>query len=361
MAMAQRPVPPGRSPHASAGRSGTVGRLARVLAVTAAATTALAITAGGAQGMPTRPDRNDVKAQVDQLYAEAEQASERSNAAEEAQKRLQAEAGSLQQQVAVAQDALNRMRGDLAGVAAAEYRSGGMDPSVQLMLSSDPEAYLAKARSLAQVARQRGDSLREVIEQQRRLDQRRAEASGKLAELDAVRRSLGDAKQQVQQRLHSAQALLNSLGAGERAQLVTQDAREAHERATRGTDRVDLGSQPPSSDRAAVALAAVLSKIGSPYVYGSTGPGTFDCSGLMYWSWRQAGVTLPRTSQAQAFGGQRISLAEARPGDLVIFFRDMHHVGMYVGGGNVVHAPYPGARVRYESASAMPVAAVVRV
>ncbi|WP_035850152.1 C40 family peptidase [Kitasatospora azatica] len=355
MAMPQRPVPPGRTPPQGAAR-----RLARVLAVTAAATTALAITAGsGAQAAP-RPDRNEVKAQVDQLYAEAEQASEKSNAAEEDAKRLQREAGSLQQQVAVAQDSLNTMRSDLAMVAAAQYRAGGMDPGVQLMLSSDPQDYLAKARSLAQAGQQRADSLREVQQQQRKLDQRRAEASGKLVELEAVRAALAQSKQQVQARLKSAQALLNSLTATERAQLVSQDAKEAQERATRGTDRIDLGNLPPSSDRAAVALAAALSKVGSPYVYGSTGPGAFDCSGLMYWSWRQAGVTLPRTSQAQAFGGQRISLAEARPGDLVIFFKDMHHVGMYVGGGTVVHAPYPGARVRYENVSAMPVAAVVR-
>ncbi len=80
----------------------------------------------------------------------------------------------------------------------------------------------------------------------------------------------------------------------------------------------------------------------------------------MYWSWRQAGVSLPRTSQEQANAGQRISLSEARPGDLVIFYRDAHHVGMYAGGGVVVHAPYPGARVRYESVSHMPVSAVVR-
>ncbi|WP_327069555.1 C40 family peptidase [Kitasatospora sp. NBC_01302] len=344
---------------ASTPPSGTARRFARVVAVTAAATTVLAMTAS-AHGAPGGPDKKDVKAQVDQLYAEAEQASEKSNAAEEAAKRLQAEAGTLQQEVARGQDTLNRMRLDLATVAGAEYRAGGMDPTVQLMLSSDPAGYLAKARTLAQVGEQRAATLHEVQEQQRRLDQRRAEATGKLAELETVRTSLAEAKQQVQQRLKSAQALLSSLTATERAQLQAQDDREAHERAARAAERVDLGAQPPSSDRAAAALAAALSKLGSPYVYGSTGPGAFDCSGLMYWSWRQAGVTLPRTSQAQAFGGQRVSLSEARPGDLVIFFHDMHHVGMYAGGGTVIHAPYPGARVRYESVAAMPVAAVVR-
>ncbi|MEV6974790.1 NlpC/P60 family protein [Kitasatospora sp. NPDC093806] len=340
--------------------------LARALVLTAAATTALGVASGGtAQAAPGAPDaptsRKDVKAQVEQLYDEAEQASERFNAAQEAQQRLQHETGTLQQQIAVSQDELNQLRGDLATVAGAEYRGGGMAQTVQLMLSTDPEGYLSRARSIDQAAERQNETLHEVLARQRVLDQRRSETSGKLAELEETRKALADGKQQIQQRLAKAQKLLNSLGAAERARLAAQDAREAEQRATRGTDRLDLGTTPPASERGAAALAAAVRMIGSPYVYGSTGPKAFDCSGLMYYSWRQAGVTLPRTSQAQAYAGQRVGLSEARPGDLVIFYRDMHHVGMYAGGGVIVHAPYPGARVRYESVTAMPVAGVIRL
>ncbi|AUG76794.1 hypothetical protein CFP65_1926 [Kitasatospora sp. MMS16-BH015] len=339
-----------------------VHRIARALAITAAATGVLgAAVAGTAEAAPEPPSRKDVKAQVDQLYDEAEQASEKFNAAQEAQQRLQAETNRLLDEVATGQDGLNRLRGELGAVAAAEYRSGGLDPTVQLMLSSDPAGYLNRARSLDQAAARQADTLHELVDRQRGLDQRRAETAAKLTELDRVRQSLTASKREVQQRLAKAQKLLDSLGAAERARLTAQDAEEAESRATRGTDRLDLGNQPASSDRAAAALAAAVAKVGSPYVYGSTGPRTFDCSGLMYWSWRQAGVSLPRTSQEQAHAGQRISLAEARPGDLVIFYKDAHHVGMYAGGGVVVHAPYPGAKVRYESVSAMPVSGVVRV
>jgi len=336
-----------------------VQRLARALALTAAATGALGVPVGAAQAEPS--SRKDVKAQVDQLYDEAEQASEKYNAAQELQKRLQGETSALQNQVAAGQEELNRLRQDLSAVAAAQYRSGGMDPGVRLMLDSDPDGYLARARALGQATERQNDTLRQVIDRQRRLDQRREETTAKLAELEHVRQTLAESKSEVRGRLAKAQRLLNGLGSAERARLTADDAREASRRATRGMDRLDLGDVPPSSDRAAAALAAAVGKIGSPYVYGSTGPRTFDCSGLMYWSWRQAGVTLPRTSQEQASAGRRISLSEARPGDLVIFYRDMHHVGMYAGGGVVVHAPYPGARVRYESVSAMPVTGVVRV
>ncbi|KJY39122.1 C40 family peptidase [Streptomyces sp. NRRL S-495] len=343
-----------------------VHTLARALVLTAAATTALGVATGGtAQAAPGAPDapanRKDVKAQVERLYDEAEQASERFNAAQEAQQRLQHETGTLQQQIALSQDELNQLRGDLATVAGAEYRGGGMAQTVQLMLSTDPEGYLSRARSLDQAAERQNETLHEVLGRQRVLDQRRAEASAKLAELEQTRKALADGKQQIQQRLTRAQRLLNSLGATERARLAAQDAREAEQRATRGTDRLDLGTTPPASERGGAALAAAVRMIGSPYVYGSTGPKAFDCSGLMYYSWRQAGVTLPRTSQAQAYAGQRVSISEARPGDLVIFYRDMHHVGMYAGGGVIVHAPYPGARVRYESVNAMPVSGVIRL
>ncbi|MGW2249815.1 NlpC/P60 family protein [Kitasatospora sp. NPDC001660] len=339
--------------------------LARALVLTAAATTALGVTTSGsaqaAPGASDAPSRKDVTAQVERLYNEAEQASEKYNAAQEAQQRLQGETMVLQGETAAAQDQLNRLRGDLATVAAAEYRAGGMAQTVQLMLATDPEGYLARARALDQATERQNETLHELVTRQRRLDQRRAETSVKLAELDRARRTLADSKQQIQQRLAGAQRLLNSLGVAERARMAAQDAREAERRATRGTDRLDLGTTPPASERGSTALAAAVRMIGSPYAYGATGPRAFDCSGLMYYSWRQAGVTLPRTSQAQAYAGQRVNLSDARPGDLVIFYRDMHHVGMYAGGGVIVHAPYPGARVRYESVNAMPVSGVVRL
>jgi cell wall-associated NlpC family hydrolase len=96
-------------------------------------------------------------------------------------------------------------------------------------------------------------------------------------------------------------------------------------------------------------------------VWGANGPSGFDCSGLVQWSYAQAGVGLPRTSQAQANAGRRIPLSEARPGDIVTYRGDASHVGMYMGNGQVVHAPYPGAAVRYDPVGMMPVHAVTRV
>ncbi len=102
--------------------------------------------------------------------------------------------------------------------------------------------------------------------------------------------------------------------------------------------------------------------IGSPYVYGASGPSSFDCSGLTSWAYAQAGVSIPRTSEAQAGAGTIISSeSDLKVGDLVIFYSDHHHVGLYAGNGQVLHAPHTGAVVRYESIGNMPFQFGVRI
>ncbi|MFJ6213879.1 NlpC/P60 family protein [Streptomyces sp. NPDC092296] len=342
-------------------------RLARAT-LTAAAATAVALgAAAAAQASPadpavaSHPSEQEVKQQVDELYAQAETATERYDGTRERVRQLRVEAASLQDQVARGRDALNRMLEDLSEIAGAQYRSGGIAPTMQLMLSSDPDGYLDRATALDRLAAQQADVLHEVATKQRALDQRRAEAAARLADLETARHDLVRDKQDVQRRLGRARALLDTLTGGQRARLTAEDARAARQRVNAATGGVGLSSLPAPDARAATAVAAATGALGSPYFYGAAGPYSFDCSGLMYWAWRQAGVTLPRTSQAQAGAGRRIPLSEARPGDLVIYYGDMHHVGMYVGGGTIIHAPYPGARVRYESARTMPIAAVVRV
>ncbi|MGW0180047.1 C40 family peptidase [Nocardia sp. NPDC003345] len=108
-----------------------------------------------------------------------------------------------------------------------------------------------------------------------------------------------------------------------------------------------------------LALDAALSKVGSPYVYGAAGPDAFDCSGLVQWSYRQAGRELPRTSDAQLAQGASVSMNDLQPGDVVSFYGGGHS-GLYAGDGNVVHASTSGTPVRVAPISSMPVAGAVR-
>lgn len=105
---------------------------------------------------------------------------------------------------------------------------------------------------------------------------------------------------------------------------------------------------------------AARSQIGTPYVWGGTGPGGFDCSGLTSWSYSQVGKSIPRTSQAQANGGQSVGMAGKQLGDIVVFYPGATHVGIFSGGNNVIHAPTTGQTVHEASIDYMPVHSVVR-
>ncbi|MFJ8001649.1 NlpC/P60 family protein [Streptomyces sp. NPDC096310] len=348
MASHRRPKPPSRT---------------RVTVLTATAAAAVALTSQAANAAPT-PSKADVKEKVDKLYEDAEKATEKANGAEEAQDKLEKQVGALQDKVARGQEELNEMRDGLGLMASSQYRTGGIDPALQLFLSSDPDSYLEKASTLDQVSGKQAESLKRIQDKQRTLAQQRQEAQGKVKDLADTRKVLTEKKKEVQGKLSAAQKLLNSLTEKERADL----AKAEEERASRGSgsgggssSRADLGDAPASSSRAGAAFAAAQGKIGTPYVYGASGPSSFDCSGLTSWAYAQAGVSIPRTSEAQANAGSRLSQGQLQKGDLVIFYGDLHHVGFYAGNGQVLHAPKPGASVRYEAIGNMPFQFGVRI
>ncbi|MFJ3787225.1 NlpC/P60 family protein [Kitasatospora sp. NPDC090091] len=388
MASHRRPKPAGR---------------ARVSILTGVAAAAVALSAqSGAHADPT-PTKDQVKEQVDQLNEQAEVATEKYNGAQAKQQELQKQVGELQDKVARQQAAVTEAQGGLAEIAGEQYRTGGISSTVQLMLSSSPDNFLNQAGALTQASSTQSGALKELQEQQRRLDQDRNEAQAKLGELETTTQQLKASKEEVQAKLAKAQDLLNTLTEQERRAIREAEEKAAAEaqakadaaakaaakakadadRASRDTSRTDLsgsgsgsGSGSATADpapapkpvaagssRGAAALSIAAGKVGSPYVYGAAGPNSFDCSGLMVWAFNQAGVSLPRTSQEQAHAGTRIGsdLSQAQPGDLLIFYSDAHHVGIYAGNGQVLHAPKPGASVRYEAVSNMPLASIVRV
>jgi cell wall-associated NlpC family hydrolase len=330
-----------------------------VTVLTTAAAAAVAISAQAANAAPSeKPTKNEVKEKVDKLYEQAEQATEKYTGAKEKQEKLQKEISTIQDNVARGQEELNELRSSIGLAAAAQYRTGSIDSSLQLFLSSNPDDYLDKASTADQLSAQQVEALKKIQEKQRELAQERAEASDKLKDLASTRTELGKKKQEVQSKLAEAQKLLNTLTAAERSALADADARASRS----SSERVDLGNSTSANSRAAAAFAAAQSKLGTPYVYGASGPSSFDCSGLTSWAYAQAGVSIPRTSQAQANAGTRIyNQSDLRVGDLVIFYGDMHHVGLYAGNGQVIHAPRTGTVVRYESIGNMPFQFGVRI
>ncbi|MFD4469308.1 C40 family peptidase [Rhodococcus sp. NPDC058505] len=109
----------------------------------------------------------------------------------------------------------------------------------------------------------------------------------------------------------------------------------------------------PMATHGTAALDAALSKLGAPYVWGATGPNSFDCSGLVQWAYRQAGVSVPRTTHDQVNAGSPVGRGDLQPGDVVLF-SGAEHVGLYAGDGTVVHAPTTGQPVKKTPVDAMP-------
>ncbi|MFB8243824.1 NlpC/P60 family protein [Streptomyces sp. NPDC055952] len=310
---------------------------------------AAALSAVPAAAAP--PD--DTRATVDRLFEQAERATEAYNEADERADALREEVGTARDRIARQQQRVNSLRESLGSLAGAQYRAGGVDPAVELLFSDDPDQYLDKAARLDRLTAHQARELKELQGALRELAQDREETADRLRELQRSRKAVAAHKKTVEHKLVTARRLLNSLSHGER---------EAYDRASRA-GRTDLPAPggAAASGRGAAAVAAARSALGKPYVWGANGPTGFDCSGLMQWSYAQAGVALPRTSQAQRFAGRQVPLSEARPGDLVVYRSDASHVGMYMGNGQVIHAPYPGAPVRYDPVGMMPVSSVTRV
>ncbi|MFF5140880.1 NlpC/P60 family protein [Streptomyces sp. NPDC013157] len=296
----------------------------------------------------------DSRAEVDRLYQQAEEATQAYDKAAERAGTLRREVNDSQDRIARQQQRINTMREALGSLAGAQYRSGGIDPAVALLFSDDPQDYLDRASLLDRVDARQAGQLRRLQAAMRELAQERSEAAGNLAELEKSRKAVASHKATVERKLTKARHLLNAMPAADRV---------AFEHASRGDDRADL---PGLSDaavpdgRAAAAIAAARSALGRPYVWGASGPSGFDCSGLMQWSYAHAGIHLPRTSQEQRHVGHQVPLSQVQPGDLVVYRSDASHVGMYVGNGQVIHAPYPGAPVRYDPVGMMPVSSVTR-
>ncbi|GAA2296930.1 C40 family peptidase [Streptomyces violaceusniger] len=334
-----------RKPKQRSLTSGTI-RAAALLALTGAASATLLDGTGHAENRLTPAQ---VKAKVDEYQREAEEATEKYNGAREKADKARLRLEALRDQAARRTTRLNTARNALGAFATAQYRSGTIAPALQLALSSSPDQYLERA-SLAERAGSRQAALIATIgRQERKLRQVRGEAADRLAALRASRTAAAHHKRTVQEKLAAADRLLARLTLEQRQRLL----------ATRDADKA-AGSLALVAGRAARAVSYAYAALGKPYVWGATGPHGYDCSGLTQAAWRAAGVALPRTTYTQINAGRRVTRDQLAPGDLVFFYSGISHVGLYIGGGRMIHAPHPGAPVRMASVGDMPFAGAAR-
>lgn len=298
-----------------------------------------------------RPTPEQVRSEVADLYRQAEQATQQYDGVTADAAHARIELAALQDELARRTEALNHSRDRLGTLADAQYRSDGIDPAMQLILSSDPAQYLERAGLLSRADATEAGELTALAEQQRATQQLREEAAADLAALSADQRALAADKNAVDSRLAGARHLLDELSPGQAAAVASAGS-VAHPLTVADVHAPDA--------RAAQAVAFAFAQLGKPYVWGATGPGAYDCSGLAQAAWAAAGVSLPRTTYSQINAGTRVPESQLEPGDLVFFYAGVSHVGIYIGDGEIIHAPHPGAPIRIAPLSEMPFAGATR-
>ncbi|MGC4944198.1 NlpC/P60 family protein [Kribbella sp. DT2] len=353
----------------------STGRFNRTRGIALAAITSTAVVAGllffqGAADADPKPTLAQAKAQVAALQHKAEEAGESANdlrgqikASNDRVKALQA--GIKKQQTQV--DSVKRQIGSLA---VAGYQTSGMTTTAQLLLSTNPDQFLSQASTAQAYAGQQNSALRKFQSAQGKLADLQASEQAELAALQTVQSQQDGLKKQIQTNLDAAEKVLGKLSDDERSRIQAENEKEEEEardqRTSRGNGRMDDGDEDedlpnvPASGRASAAVQYAMAQLGDSYVWGATGPSSFDCSGLTMKAWAQAGVSLSHSSKAQINEGRRVSKSQLQPGDLVFFYSPISHVGLYIGGGRMVHASRPGKPVKTDSIDLMPYSGAVR-
>ncbi|MGW0644512.1 NlpC/P60 family protein [Streptomyces badius] len=368
-----------------------------------ASVTLLSTQSATAAPAEPKPAIEDVQKKVDALYRQAGTATQEYNRAKAASASQQKKVDGLLADVAKRTERINEARRALGSYAAAQYRSGGIAPTATFFFADDPQGYFDQSRLMDRATERQQKAVSDFRTQQASAAKKRAEAVKSLETLTETQATLASSKKDVQAKLTEARGLLSRLTAEEKARLAELERKkeaEAKEKAAKLAARQAAeakekaeaeekareeaaqesgdgsgsgsgsgtatgpgsgsGTDSSYAAKAEKVLAFARAQIGKPYVWGASGPSSYDCSGLTQAAWREAGVPLPRTTWDQVEVGTRVATSDLQPGDLVFFYDDISHVGIYKGDGMMIHAPKPGANVREESIYYMPIYGSVR-
>jgi peptidoglycan DL-endopeptidase CwlO len=267
--------------------AGSRRRVRTAVAACAALTVGLVLvpSAGHSQSI------DDVREEVERLNHEAIVVVEEANVAREKLKAAEKQLRVIQDRVAVQQRSLDELRDEVGIYLAMAYRNGGVDETIQLFTSDDPERFLEQAATLDQLSTQQADALRRLQLAKQELEQTKQAARQEVVEIEKIRADLAEKTKEIEARLRQTTALLNRLTAEQRDALN------------------EPSEEPPPniavSGRARAAVDFAMAQLGEPYVWGGAGPGSWDCSGLTMMAWRAAGVSLPHSSAQQIGYGTR--------------------------------------------------------
>jgi peptidoglycan DL-endopeptidase CwlO len=356
----------------AAGRIGGLVRGIGVAICTLGLVAALAATstAPAAGDPPLTVD--DAKAQVAELETEAAAIDQQYVGVKEQIKASKAQLKQKRKDVAGQSAKVAKMRQQVGQVALAQFQNRSLNTTARLFFTSDTDGFLNQVSTVEKVSQNQNSALQDFQSEQAELASLERSTATDLAQLEAQEQSLTELRKQSEDKITEAKSVLAKLTDEERQRIAAEEARQAaaaKQAAEGGTATTTPSTTTTTTDdpsvagsgRAAKAIAFAKAQLGKPYRFAAAGPGAYDCSGLTLASWRAAGVSVPRTSQAQYGAGKAVAKSDLQPGDLVFFYSGISHVAIYVGNGTIIHAPHPGSSVRYAKLDSMPYAGARRV
>lgn len=348
-----------------------------VISTLAVVAVGLASAPAGADPLPPQ-NTSDALTHLRDVSNQAEILTEQWKSAQEAldgkrQELAQATRGADQAKAAAdeARAQQRQYQGKVDTLADVSFQGGRLNQLSAFLVSTSPQDFLDRASALDVLARNNNAAiggLSAAVAKTGAEETRTKDAQGRARQAaDDANRLAGDVAQRAQdmgRQVDAAKAALAALTQADRQKLAGPGPpSEAHppKQGPGGGGPATQEPTPPASGAGAVALRAALGKIGSSYVWGAKGPSTFDCSGLVYWAYQQAGIAIGGSTSTQVSNGISVSRSNIQPGDLVFFYSPVHHVGIAVDGNRVVHAPDFGQTVKISPIDAMPFDSARRV
>ncbi|PZF99822.1 C40 family peptidase [Micromonospora deserti] len=305
-------------------------RWSRCTTILAALAASAVVLTGGATAAHADPSVAEIERQIDEDWNKLEPIIERHNATRQdlAAKRKQADA--LAARIKPLQEQVDQAMEQVGALAVRAYKGENVATVNAVLDSRSPGEVVGQLELLDRFAERQQEEVRQVADLRDRLVATKAPLDQMVAQLSRTEAQLAAKKKQINAEIDRLQKLrLRVYGNGGGGPLRPAPCPASY-----------------PGGPAGVAVTFACAQIGKPYVWGADGPDSYDCSGLMLAAWAKAGVSLPHNAARQRRATATVSRGELRPGDLVFYYSDLHHVGMYVGGGWVVHASRAGVPVK---------------
>jgi peptidoglycan DL-endopeptidase CwlO len=286
---------------------------------------------------------------------------------------------SKQADVQAQTEKVGRLKLQVGQIALAQFQNRSLDTAAHLFVTPDTEGFLSQISTVQKVSENQNSALQDYQQAQASLAALEHSAETDLAALGEKEKQLKSLTAASDKKLDQAKKVLAKLTADQQRQLAEAEKKatakanaegraatkakakaNAEGRAATKAPRDSTGGSVTNSSKGAKALAYAKAQLGEPYARSGAGPSSWDCSGLTMMAWGSVGVSLPHSSRQQFDRGQPVAKSDLQLGDLVFFYSDIHHVGLYAGNGQVIHAPRPGKSVEYIKMSYMPYAGARR-